>query len=182
MIFFLVFFVPDLNCGDPQWSTGDTEQHHFSSVSEHLLGNCFATNVFRAEPSLIPRTDLSMYTEELQPSWSLGRAGRSRDVPLGRGLFDQEGQVIKYWRVHENEGDTFIIIWKKAAMIIVSSVHFMTESKCTASIYHLQRNRGQCEVRGCDLSQDSLREQHELSHTSSSWSHFIFQLLNPCCV
>lgn len=53
-------------------------------------------------------------------------------------------------------------------MIIASSVHFLTESKRMALIYHLHRDGGWCEVRGHPLSLDSLWEQHELSHTSLS--------------
>lgn len=53
-------------------------------------------------------------------------------------------------------------------MIIASSVHFLTESKRMALIYHLHRDGGRCEVRGHPLSLDSLWEQHELSHTSLS--------------
>lgn len=123
-----------------------------------------------------------------QESWSQAKPleGLENQVMCqGRGHLAQEGQLIRYRRVHENEEDAFIIIWEGAVMIIISSVPFMAGSKCSSPICHLHRNRGQCEVRGHHLSLGCLWEQCELSQHLFKFIFQLplqFQLLNPCCV
>lgn len=151
-----------------------------------LLNSCFATKVFRAETSQV-RTSLYQGETRLHAvplkNWSQPEPFAGLADPLmcpweedtlpKRGRWSNTG-------VHDNEEDAFIIIWKKAIMIMAFSVRFMTKSKYTALVYH--RSRGRCEVTGQQLSLLDLWEQQELSHTSWSWSHFIFQGLTACCV
>lgn len=125
------------------WIWPSTVEYEWDQVSSFLLclwfiakqllcNKTFQTRDIISQDLFVPRRHLSMCTGELEPSQTFGRSRKSGDVSLGRGHFAQEEQVIKYWRVHENEEHTFIIIWKGAVMIITSSVLFMQR----ANVHH----------------------------------------------
>lgn len=147
-------------------------------IAEQLLCNkTFQSRGITSQDLFVPRRHLSMCTEELEPSRTLGRAARSCDVPLTlwwRGAGDQILKSPWKWRgcfhyyLEESSDDNRFLC----------SLHDREQMYGT-NLSLAQKHRP---VGGHHLSLDSLWEQRELSHASLSWNHFIFQLLNPCCV
>lgn len=129
----------------------------------------------------IPGSDLSVCTEELEASWILSRAVSLWCVPGKRTLCSRGAGDKTLKSPWKQSGCFHYYLEESSYDNLFLCSHHDGDQMYSTDLSLAQKQAG-VKWEDCHLSLEHLWKQHELPHSSFSWSYFVFQLLKPCCV